>query len=182
MKSITKLGVLVVSLFLALSAVSCSDDDDDASGNGKGNNAISVTLDGKSVKFSNVYWYRYEGEVYVEFYSYDPTNIKSMPNSINFLSISFDAADESNELPSVTVPSGEYHIYVAKNVTMNSDGWQGETIWRDTSNSPLIIKKEGNTYHISVEKATVGDDVTDTNISISYNGKVPLLPSKYRPE
>lgn len=167
--------MLVVLLSLVLSVASCSKDDDNSSSS---SGSVSVKLKGETVKFSNVYWHSEGGEIFIEFYSYD-LNSNSWPKSINYLGINYAVSGTPTGVSSVTLPSGDYHIYIAKNVTMDSEGWQGETLYQDTSNSPLIIQKNGNKYQISVEKATVGNDNTTAGLSINYNGTINKLPARY---
>lgn len=69
--------------------------------------------------------------MHIEFYSYDSTIPGSFPGYVTMMSIDYEIAPNITDLQSVTLPSEEYEIYLAQNVTENSYGWQGETIYGD---------------------------------------------------
>lgn len=178
MKTLRQIGLLVAMLMIAFFANSCSDDDD-SKGNGS-SGSTTVTIDGKPVSLSHVYWWAYDDEMHIEFYSFDITSGK-FPGSMNLMSIDYDIPSTQSAIEDVTLESGLYHIYLAKNVTMENEGWQGETDSRDTSNSPLIIKKNGNKISVYIEQATVGTDyhADNVNLHVEYNGTIKKLPSEY---
>lgn len=188
MNTFRKFGLSVMAVLATLSLSSCSDDDDkDENGGGSGN--ITATLDGASLGLSTVYWYidsesstssTSNNIMAIEFYSYDPTNLKSFPNSISYLSVNYEIPATQTSIESATIESGDYHIYVAKDVTMNSEGWQGETDYRATTNSPLVITRDGNNITVSVANAEISDWDTSKTLKLSYSGTIPMLPEQFQ--
>lgn len=177
MKTFRKLGMAIMVVLMALNFSACSDDDDN-----QGGGAISATLDGANMGLNHVYWwiirsYSDHKTMEIEFYSYDPVHPGNI-SSASFAAISYDIPNNQNDIQSVTLAGDEYEIYVAKDVSMNSDGWQGETMSDATANSPLTITRNGDTVTIKVDRAEVsGDDPNDVKIfSINYSGSIPYLP------
>lgn len=172
------LALIIVGLG-TVTMTSCSKDDEPSGGsNGTGGNSTAITIDGQSLNLSYVYWWADNGDMHIEFYSFDPTGTQ-YPNSISYLSIDYSIPNDQSEIVSTTLPSGSYSIYVAKNVTMNSDGWQAQTRWNDSSNSPLVIEKSGNNVKITIEKATVSNYTESVPLSINFSGTIKKLPSEY---
>lgn len=176
MKTLRKIGYLIIAVFVCFGMASCSDDDDDDSGNGNGNATVKVGSTTFSVPYA--FWH-FEGTsgatgkkvVNYEFYSFNP--LKSFPSSISFVGISFDVNAGDNDVASVTVPAGSYEVYIAHGVSMNSEGMQYETIYNDYSeNSDLQIVRSGNNFSIKIEKAKVGDDKGRYDFSFNYSGGV----------
>lgn len=152
----------------------CSDDDDTEGG---GNVSNSVKFDNKTFKTPYAYWYmnKEAGEsgsdntVTMEFYSCNPT-ASSIPSSVSYVAIDYELEDGNKEINTTVVKSGNYHIYVAYNVTMSSEGIQCETEYGETGNSDLKIVRNGNTYTISIEHATVSDENKSYDFSFNYSG------------
>ena len=190
MRTLRKLGLhLFITIIASLSFASCSDDDDK---DNNGGNKASATIGGESLPLSYAYWYFDENtygdkagnkNMIIEFYSVDITKMSAsnFPSSINSLSIDYDVPSSQNELLPTTVDSRDYHLYLAQNVTLDDEGWQGETKWRATSNSPVVIKKEGNTFTITISSAEIyGDNNQMKELKFSYTGPISYLPEKYQ--
>ena len=169
--------VLMVAI-LSVGFISCSSDDDEGGSGGSG--STTTSLDGKKVSFySNAYWYTAFGSMHINFCSFNLLSGKpSFP--MNYMSISYDIDESQTGVESVTLTSGNYDIYLAVGVTMSDEGWQGETDWKDTQNSPLVIERNGNNVTIKIEKVNVGDDNIYKTFAFSYSGPLTLLPEEYR--
>ena len=76
--------------------------------------------DGRAGEYGNA------NMVTMEFYSFNPTS-GSYPSSMSFVAIDFELQDGQNEINSMVVESGKYHIYVASDVSISSEGLQCET-------------------------------------------------------
>lgn len=190
MRTLRKLGLhLFITIIASLSFASCSDDDDDKD---NGGNKASATIGSENLPLSYAYWYFDENSsgnnadnknLVIEFYSIDITKMSAsnFPSSINFMSIDYDVPASQSEPLAATVESGDYHVYLAKDVTMNSEGWQGETAWRATSNSPVVITKNGNTFTVNIASAEIyGENNQMKELKFSYTGPISYLPEKYR--
>ena len=162
---------------LGLTFTSCGDDagDDDATG-GKG--GCSAKMGSSSFDVPYGFWYLNSelspsndesNVVTMEFYSFDPTSAK-IPSSMSFVAIEYDLPDGQREISSIVVEGGKYHVYAATGVTMSSEGFQCETKDGDSNNSDLKIVRNGNSYSVSIERATVGDESKNYDFSFSYSG------------
>lgn len=174
--TLSKIFAYILLGILLLPVTSCSKDDEPDGGNGATSSAFN--LGGQPLKLSYAYWWANAGDMHIEFYSYDPTGNK-FPNSMSYLSIDYSIPSNQTEIESVTLPSGSYSIYVAKDVTMSSEGWQGQTKWNDSTNSPLIIEKDGKNVKITVENATISDYSESLPLTINFNSSIKKLPEKY---
>lgn len=185
MKTLRKIGLLtaLVMVFAALS--SCGDDKDDepemggGAGSGGDTPSASITLGGKPFDLGHCYYWYANGEMHIEFYNFDVTG-GVFPNSINFLSIDYEVSSSQTSVQSVTLSSESYRLYLVNGLTQSSAGWQGETFWRDSSNSPLVIEKNGDKYSISIERATVASDTDERVLSLKYSGKINKLPEMFQ--
>lgn len=194
MKTFRKIGLMAIAVFTAISLASCGDDDDEEDEPGTGSN-ITATLNGSAMNLSHVYWYIDKESstsspdnvnMVIEFYSYNPTNPSSAQFPISYISVDYEVPASTSSISSKTIPSGKYHIYVAKDVSMTSSGWQAESIDGQTSNSPLVITRNGSETSVRIDHAEVvaGDnpstDITKT-LALSYSGSIPMLPAEFRP-
>lgn len=179
MKQLKWILAIMVTMVICFTLSSCSkDDDNDLDGGKKG---ITATLDGKSMNFTNVYYYVIYNTMYIEFYSYDITNPKISSNTkVNFLSIDYDIPSSQTEIETTTLEGGNYHLYVAEGVTMNDEGWQGENDYRGINDSPLEIIRDGNKITINIKSAQVEDESDDNReLKLSFSGSIPLMPDDY---
>lgn len=169
----------MAAMVISTTFSSCSKDDDDEPGSGK--KGITATLDGKSLGFTNVYYYTLYNSMYIEFYNYDVTNPK-IPSGIkiNYLGIDYDIPSSQTEIETITLDGGDYHLYVAEGVSMNDEGWQGETDYRGINDSQLEIVRDGNKITINIKSAQVEDDSDDSReLKLSFTGNIPLMPDEY---
>lgn len=178
MKQLKWILTLMVTMVISITLSSCSKDDDEPGGGKKG---ITATLDGKSLGFTNVYYYTLYNTMYIEFYTYDITNPKfSSSTKLNFLSIDYDIPRSQTEIETITLDGGDYHLYVAEGVTMSDEGWQGETDYRGSNDSPLEIVRDGNKITINIKSAQVEDESDDRReLKLSFSGNIPLMPDEY---
>lgn len=161
-------------VLFSFTLTACSDDDD-----ADNNASHSVKLGDKTFSTPYGYWYMNseagefdnENMVTMEFYSFNPTS-GSYPSSMSFVAIEFELQDGQKEINTMVVKSGKYHIYVASDVTMSSEGLQCETEFGETGNSDLKIVRSGNSYTISIEHAVVSDDSKNYDFSFNYSGSL----------
>ncbi len=195
MKTFRKISMMAIAMFTAISLASCGDDDDEEDEPGNSNGSISATLNGSAMNLSHAYWYIDKESstsspdnvnMVIEFYSYNPTDPASTQFPISYISVDYEVPASTSSISSKTIPSGNYHIYVAKDVSMTSSGWQAESIDGQTSNSPLVITRNGSETSVRIDHAEVvaGDnpsaDITKTLV-LSYSGEIPMLPAEFRP-
>ncbi len=174
MNTFRKIGFTVMAVMACLCITSCSDDDEPEEG---GNGSITATLDGENFNLSNAYWWIDDHhDMHIEFYSYNLNNPSSFPDHANIMTIDYEVPANVNAPQSVTLQSGKFHICLVQNITTTSYGWQAETIYNDTSNSPCIITRDGNNYTIKIERATVSDENTDKIVTFNYSGQIAPLP------
>lgn len=96
MKLLKWILAIMVTMVISYTLSSCSKDDD---GPDNGKKGITVTLDGKSLNFTNVYHYVLYNTMYIEFYNYDVTNPKiSSGFKMNYLSIDYDIPGSQTEI------------------------------------------------------------------------------------
>lgn len=178
MKQLKWILAILVTMVISTTLSSCSKDDDEPTSGKKG---ITATLDGKSLGFTNVYYYVLYNTMYIEFYNYDITNPKiSSSSKFNFLSVDYDIPRSQTEIETITLDGGDYHLYVAEGVTLNDEGWQGENDYRGIYDSPLEIVRDGNKITINIKSAQVGDDDNDIReLKLSFSGNIPLMPDEY---
>ena len=195
MKTFRKIGLIAIAMFTVLSLASCGDDDDDENEPDNGNSNISATLNGTAMNLSHVYWYIDKTSttsnpdnvnMVIEFYSYNPTDPATAQFPISYISVDYEVPASTSSISSKTIPSGDYHIYVAKDVSMTSSGWQAESIDGQTSNSPLVITRNGSETSVRIDHAeVVAGDKPSSDISrtlvLSYSGNIPMLPAEFRP-
>ena len=193
------MSAVFVALF-CIGFVACSSDDDgdDNGSNGSGKGSGTMKVKGREFSVDYGYFaidaeaYNNHKEVYMNFCSWDyvsgylnPTSVKSYPTTIHDLSITYDVDAAQTGIESVTIPGGSYHLYVATDVSENSEGWQAETKDGETSNSPLVIKKDGNTVTVTIEKANIYDYDDDgyvmrspTSFSFTFKGPINRMPDE----
>lgn len=183
MKTFCKIGLSVVALITLLYATSCSKDDDGDSSNGN----VTATVDGNKIKLSKAYWWidSSNHEMHIEFYSYDPAKPSTFPGYANVMTIDYDVPQSVNTLQATTLESGDYNIYLVENITLDSDGWQGETRWNATTNSDCVITGSGSNFTIKIDRAVVYDN-SGTNeskvVNFTYSGKISEMPEDLRDE
>ncbi len=189
MKTFRKFGFAVMAVIACLCTASCSDDDKDEPGSGN----CSASVDGKNLELSHAYWWidtesttviPGNKTMHIEIYSYDVTKPESYPGYVNIMTINYEIAPNVNSIQPVTLQSDEYHIYLVQNLTLDDDngGWQGETIFDDTSNAPCKIARNGSQYTIQIDHATVldiSDNNTSKDVTIKFDG--PITPMHYIP-
>ncbi len=199
MKTFRKTGLMAIAVFTAVSLASCGGgDNEDEPGTG-GN--ITATLNGTAMNLSYAYWYIDKTSstsspdnvnMVMEFYSYNPTDPSSAQFPISYISVDYEVPASTSSISSKTIPSGSYHIYVAKDVSTTGSGWQAESIDGQTSNSPLVITRNGSETSVIIDHAEVAADDKPTNgdkpttdisktLALSYSGSIPMLPAEFRP-
>lgn len=196
MKNLMKyLSAVIVALF-CIGFTACSSDDDDDNGGGDSGSA-TLTVDGKKASLPYAYYYVTEASRYnpkqmnLNFASIDMVNPSGkIPTSIDYLGIDYDLDDAQTGLESITIPGGSYHLYVALGVAEHDEGWQAENWDNATSDSPLVIKQNGNTFTVTIENAKVyhfgeGDSPHDqsntpSTLSFTFKGSIKLMPEGYR--
>ena len=200
MKNLMKyLSAVIVALFCIGFTACSSDDDEDGSGGGKGSSTL--TIDSKKTSVPYACWHiseadRYNNrELHLEFFSYDfislytnPTAGK-YPTSVDYIGIDCEIDESMVEPESMTIPGGSYHLYVALGVAEHDEGWQAENWDNATSDSPLVIKRSGNTYTVTIENAKIyhfeeGDNPHDqsntaSTLSFSYKGSIGVMPEGF---
>ena len=173
-----KIGCMLAAVCLCFGLASCSEDEGEGGGSNTGKN--SVRLGNKTFKTPYGYWHSGAQDseasvddnlILMEFYSYNPTSGK-FPGKASVVGIEYEAPKGQKEITSTVLKGGEYHIYVAHDVTMSSEGLQCETYDNDTSNPDLKIVRNGSTYSISVEGATVSDENQNYDFSFNFSGKL----------
>lgn len=174
------LAILLVSIFAAIGLTACSDDDDDDNSGNGGSSSSKVEVNGLSESLQYAYYWVYDGEMQLEFYSVDPTSSR-YPSKLSYLGVSYDVESGETEPQSVTLSSGQYHVYTALGVTTTDDGFQAETKYKDKSNRDLVIKVDGNNMTLDLN-CTVGDDNGDYPLTFTYNGSIKPLPDSLRDE
>lgn len=171
------LAILLVSIFATIGLTACSDDDDDNSGGG-GKSSSKVEVNGLSESLQQAYYWVSNGEMQIEFYSFDPTSGR-YPSKISFLSISYDVESGETSPRSITLSSSQYSVYVALGVTTTDEGFQAETKYNDRSNPDLVINVNGNNISLDLS-CTVADDANDYPLTFKYNGSIKPLPENLR--
>ncbi len=183
MKTFRKIGLSLVAVITLLCATSCDKDDDDDSSNGN----VTATVDGTQFKLSKAYWWidSSNHEMHIEFYSYDPAKPSTFPGYANIMTIDYEVPQSVNNLQATTLESGDYHIYLVENITLDSGGWQGETRWNSTTNSNCVITGSGSNFTIKIERAVVYNNsgASDSKVvNFSYSGTISEMPEDLRDE
>lgn len=163
---------------------SCSDDDDDNGGTGN----ATLKVNNTTVNLNNVYWTAddetdilEEGEHFyqIEFYTFDYYALLqgngSIPNQFSVVLVSFHAPGSLSELPSVTIPYGEYEVSGALNMSMEDT--EGDYIEEGNGSGNLVITKSNCKYTITINPLNVLLSETSTYpTSLSYSGCIKKVP------
>jgi hypothetical protein len=183
MKTFRKIGIALMAMIACVGISACGDDDDDDDDSGSSSNSSTTSgfvVSGSKLSLSNGYYWNESGTMHIEFYNFSLTGSK-YPSKFNYLSIDYPCTTDAPQ--TAVIPSRQYSIYVVKDQTASSDGFQGECEGSDDK-SDLQITRNGNKYTIVVDYANGlgGEDQFDTdfNLSINWTGSLSELPSDYR--
>jgi hypothetical protein len=179
MKTFRKFGIALMAVFAGLCMTACGDDDPDDGGDSNGDGGI--VINNSTVTMNYAYYWSEGSEMHIEFYSWDVTS-NSVPSKMSFLSIDYASTD--NVPQTCVVASNKYSMYVVKEATYTSDGFQGECSTSD-SKSDLKITRNGNTVSVNIAYANgiggEGDNWTDDfSLSVNWSGSMSELPEAYR--
>jgi hypothetical protein len=179
MKTFRKFGIALMAVFAGLCMTACGEDDPDEEGGSNGNSAI--VINNSNVAMNYAYYWNDGSEMHIEFYSWNLSS-SSFPSTMSFLSIDYASTDKVPQTCVIT--SNKYSMYVVKDATYTSDGFQGECSTSDNK-SDLKITRDGNTFSINVAYANglggTGDDWNDSfSMSIDWTGSMSELPEAYR--
>ncbi len=179
MKTFRKFGIVLMTVFAGICMTACGEDDPDEGGDSNGSGAI--VINNSNVTMSHGYYWNDGSEMHIEFYSWDLSS-SSFPSKMSFLSIDYPSTD--NVPQTCVLASNQYSMYVVKDMTYTSDGFQGECSMYD-SKSDLKITRSGNTFSINVAYANgIGGEEDDWNdsfsLSVDWTGSLSILPEAYR--
>lgn len=176
------IGCILAAVCMGFCMTSCSEDGDDGDGGGAGSGigTNSAKLDNATFKTPYGFWHRGDQDteemednlVLMEFYSFDPTAGK-FPSKMSFVGIEYEMPKGQKEITSTVLRGNEYNLYLAKDVTMTSEGIQCGSKYNDTDAPDLKIVRNGNKYTITVEGVTLEDENNrEYTFSFNYSGKL----------
>jgi hypothetical protein len=179
MKTFRKLGIALMAVFTGLCMTACGDDDPEEDDNN--NSTGSIVINDSNVPLNYVYYWNDGSEMHIEFYSWNLAS-SNFPSTMSYLSIDYASTDQVPQTCVLT--SKQYSMYVVKDMTYTSDGFQGQCS-TSNSKSDLQITRNGNNYSITVAYANgIGgedDNWGDSfSLSVDWTGTMSELPEAYR--
>lgn len=158
---------------------SCSKDDEP---DGANKGEATVTIDGESINFKYAYYVVYEGNVMIQFSSYDLMS-GNIPESGTHVLIDYPVSKSQTDIENTTVASGLYNFTIEEH---NGSEETGNSIfydsrYNDTSNSDLVVEKNGKNIKLSIDHITLvktnntGHTLGEISGSFYYNGSIKKL-------
>lgn len=158
---------------------SCSNDDEPDGGK-KGE--ATVTIDGESINLKYAYYTVYEGYVMIQFSSYDLMSGKT-PESSTHVLIDYPVSKSQTDIENTTVASDVYTFSIEEHRGSEESGNSVfyDTRYNDTSNSDLVVEKNGKNIKLSIDHITLvkttptGKPLGEISGSFYYNGSIKKL-------
>ena len=170
MKTLRKVAMAVMSLFLAVSLSACGDDDDDDTPSAHGSGYF--TFDG--ARHDASYGYILYDEDLVDILCFNKDRWHLMEGTYDMCAVSFRKPADWDENKTFTFTT--YDVYGGFNLKATDEeaGTYFDTAY-ENNNPTLTIKRSGNNYEVSVTnvKNDYSDDGDVAEVSFYYNGPLP---------
>lgn len=167
MKTLRKVAMAVMSLFVAVSLTACGDDDDDDAPAAPGSGYF--TFDG--ARHDASYGYIFYDEDLVDILCFNKDRWHLMEGTYDVCAVSFRKPADWDENKTFTFTT--YDVYGGFNLKANDEeaGTSFDTAY-ENNNPTLTIKRSGNNYEVSVTnvKNDYSDDGDVAEVSFYYNG------------
>lgn len=167
MKTLRKVAMAVMSLFVAVSLTACGDDDDDDAPAAPGSGYF--TFDG--ARHDASYGYIFYDEDLVDILCFNKDRWHLMEGTYDVCAVSFRKPADWDENKTFTFTT--YDMYGGFNLKANDEeaGTYFDTAY-ENNNPTLTIKRSGNNYEVSVTnvKNDYSDDGDVAEVSFYYNG------------
>lgn len=167
MKTLRKVAMAVMSLFVAVSLTACGDDDDDDAPAAPGSGYF--TFDG--ARHDASYGYILYDEDLVDILCFNKDRWHLMEGTYDMCAVSFRKPADWDENKTFTFTT--YDMYGGFNLKANDEeaGTYFDTAY-ENNNPTLTIKRSGNNYEVSVTnvKNDYSDDGDVAEVSFYYNG------------
>lgn len=167
MKTLRKVAMAVMSLFVAVSLTACGDDDDDDAPAAPGSGYF--TFDG--ARHDASYGYILDDEDLVDILCFNKDRWHLMEGTYDMCAVSFRKPADWDENKTFTFTT--YDMYGGFNLKANDEeaGTYFDTAY-ENNNPTLTIKRSGNNYEVSVTnvKNDYSDDGDVAEVSFYYNG------------
>lgn len=167
MKTLRKVAMAVMSLFVAVSLTACGDDDDDDAPAAPGSGYF--TFDG--ARHDASYGYILYDEDLVDILCFNKDRWHLMEGTYDMCAVSFRKPADWDENKTFTFTT--YDVYGGFNLKATDEeaGTYFDTAY-ENNNPTLTIKRSGNNYEVSVTnvKNDYSDDGDVAEVSFYYNG------------
>ena len=167
MKTLRKVAMAVMSLFVAVSLTACGDDDDDDAPAAPGSGYF--TFDG--ARHDASYGYIFYDEDLVDILCFNKDRWHLMEGTYDVCAVSFRKPADWDENKTFTFTT--YDMYGGFNLKANDEeaGTYFDTAY-ENNNPTLTIKRSGNNYEVSVTNVNndYSDDGDVAEVSFYYNG------------
>lgn len=167
MKTLRKVAMAVMSLFVAVSLTACGDDDDDDAPAAPGSGYF--TFDG--ARHDASYGYIFYDEDLVDILCFNKDRWHLMEGTYDVCAVSFRKPADWDENKTFTFTT--YDMYGGFNLKATDEeaGTYFDTAY-ENNNPTLTIKRSGNNYEVSVTnvKNDYSDDGDVAEVSFYYNG------------
>lgn len=167
MKTLRKVAMAVMSLFLAVSLSACGDDDDDDTPSAPGSGYF--TFDG--TRYDASYGYIVFDENYIDIICFNKDRWHLMEGTYDVCSVSFRKPADWDESKTFSITS--YDLYGGFNLKATDEeaGTYFDTAY-GTESPTLTIKRSGSNYEISVTNVLTdyNDEGDVAKVSFYYNG------------
>lgn len=187
MKMLRTVAALAVAAALCAGFTSCSKDEEDAPGKAE------ITIGGAKLDTNYAYYTINEeggdsegmSELALYFFNYNMLDFwqsqdySKMPETFSMVGIDFQVPESQTGVHQVTVPRGEYHVYVVRDMPLGGDsnGWQGENDqFQSNLDSPLVIKKDGDKYTVSFSAVIHGHNGVIQEMKFDFSGPITQAP------
>lgn len=169
MKTLRKVAMAVMSLFVAVSLTACGDDDDDDAPSAPGRGYF--TFDG--ARHDASYGYIIYDEDQVDILCFNKDRWHLMEGTNDMCAVSFRKPADWDENKTFTFTT--YDLYGGLKIKGADDDEDAGTYFDtayENNNPTLTIKRSGNNYEVSVTnvKTDYSDDGDIAEVSFYYNG------------
>lgn len=167
MKTLRKVAMAVMSLFVAVSLTACGDDDDDDAPAAPGSGYFTFN----GARHDASYGYIFYDEDLVDILCFNKDRWHLMEGTYDVCAVSFRKPADWDENKTFTFTT--YDMYGGFNLKANDEeaGTYFDTAY-ENNNPTLTIKRSGNNYEVSVTnvKNDYSDDGDVAEVSFYYNG------------
>lgn len=186
------LAILGLASFMSTGLSSCSNDDDGPdSGSSKGKVNVTLGSDNLDTRFgyyaSDIESSAPAGMSYMGlfFFSFDISalsgNPSNLPKTYDHVVIDYLVPEDQNDVTTITVPAGDYHVQVASALSLFDDtaDWEGDSDPTADDTSDLVITRDGNKYTVTIDKCVIRNyrNSQTKTLKFKYTGSLAKLPS-----